>query len=203
MRKKYWVLGPLAVLALAFPFVLSCNHLDPQSITDSFSPHLADSANRVERGRYLVSTMGCDDCHSPKKMGPHGPEIDSSRRLSGYPAGRPLPDVALAAVGNWVLFAGDLTAAVGPWGVSFSANLTSDATGIGNWTEAQFLRCVREGKWKGLDGRSLLPPMPWQNVAKLTDRDIRSIFAYLKTTKPVANNVPQPIPVAELRSAKK
>jgi len=201
MRKLYRAIVPLALAALIFG--ISCNHLDPQSITDSFSRHLADSANRVERGRYLVSTMGCDDCHSPKKMGPRGPEVDTNLRFSGYPSDRRLPDVALAAVGNWVLFSGDLTAAVGPWGVSFAANITSDATGIGNWTEAQFIRCLREGKWKGLEGRPLLPPMPWQNFGKLTDHDLRSIFAYLKTTKPVANSVPQPIPVAELRSTGK
>jgi hypothetical protein len=40
---------------------------------------------RVERGRYLVSVIGCNDCHTPLKMGSHGPEPDTSRFLSGHP----------------------------------------------------------------------------------------------------------------------
>jgi hypothetical protein len=87
----------------------------------------------------------------------------------------------------------DLTAATGPWGTSYAANISSDATGIGNWTEAQFIKCMREGKLKGMDNaRPLLPPMPWPNFAKLTDTDLKAIFAFLKSTKPVDNVVPAP-----------
>jgi hypothetical protein len=192
MRNGYRPLALLGIAALLFD--LSCGQLDAGSIAESISPAAADSANKVQRGAYLVNTMGCDDCHSPKKFGPHGPEVDTNLRFGGYPAGRPLPPFDTGTAHKWVLFAGDLTAAVGPWGVSFSANISSDPTGIGNWTEAQFIRCLREGKWLGLDDRPLLPPMPWQNFAKLTDRDLKSIYAFLKTTKPVNNTVPQPIP---------
>jgi len=98
------------------------------------------------------------------------------------------------------LFEPDLTAAAGPWGVSFAANITSDQSGIGNWTEEGFIRAMREGKFKGIEGsRMLLPPMPWENFAKLTDEDIRAIYAYLKTTKPVYNVVPAAIPPGENR----
>lgn len=150
----------------------------------------------AKRGEYLVQVMGCNDCHSPKKMGAQGPEVDPELRLSGYPSARPLPPIDKKTLSNgWMLFVGDLTAAVGPWGVSFSANLTSDSTGIGNWTEDQFKKALREGKYKGLDNsRPILPPMPWQDFKHLTDDDIAAIFAYLKTTKPV-NNVP-PAPKA-------
>lgn len=88
----------------------------------------------------------------------------------------------------------DLTAAAGPWGISYAANITSDETGIGAWKEEQFKKSVREGKLKGLDGaRPLLPPMPWQNFRKLTDLDLKAIYTFLQSTTPVKNVVPQPV----------
>lgn len=182
--------GLTAAVILAFS--ISCNVSPSGEASVSKRP---DSAQLVKRGEYLVSAIGCDDCHSPKKMGPHGPEVDPSLRLSGYPSTRPLAAFDTSTTRNWALFNPDLTACVGPWGISFAGNITSDATGIGNWTEAQFIRCLREGKWKGLENsRSLLPPMPWQNFRKLSDDDLRGIYAYLKTTPPVNNTVPAPLP---------
>jgi hypothetical protein len=182
------------VAALLFTNI-SCHDLAKGNGIGGTSP---DSAISVKRGEYLVSAIGCDDCHSPKKMGPHGPEVEPALRLSGYPAGRPLPAYDTNATKNWALFSLDLTACAGPWGVSFSGNITSDATGIGNWTEQQFIRCLREGKWKGLDSaRPLLPPMPWQSFRRLTDEDLSSIYRYLKTTIPVNNTVPAPLLVTK------
>jgi hypothetical protein len=101
---------------------------------------------------------------------------------------------------GWSLFAPDLTSAVGPWGASFAGNITSDATGIGNWTEENFIRALRKGKYKGLENsRDLLPPMPWFVYKNMTDEDLKSIFAYLKTTKPVENVVPAPRSLSELK----
>jgi hypothetical protein len=188
MKKKTIWLSAAGIMLTVSAVLLSCRENKTAESTTA-----ADGQGQlVARGEYLVSTMGCDDCHSPKKMGPHGPELDMERRFSGYPADRPLQPADSQAVKNgWMLFNYDLTAAMGPWGTSFAANITSDATGIGNWTEAQFIKCLREGKWKGLDNsRPLLPPMPWQNLGKLNDGDIRSIFAYLKSVKPVQNEVP-------------
>ena len=147
----------------------------------------------VRLGSYLVNSMGCDDCHSPKTFGPNGPEIIADQRFSGHHADTPLPKVdTVNAKKGWVLFAPDLTAAVGPWGMSFSANISSDQTGIGNWTEEQFFRAIREGKSKGLrETRPLLPPMPWAQYRNLKDDDLRAIFAFLKSTKPVENRVPE------------
>lgn len=166
-------------------------------VTDAQRTKL-DSAAMVKRGEYLVTISGCNDCHSPKIMGPMGPEPDSKRLLSGHPAAEPLPaitDKKMVAPGQWALFSPGLTAAVGPWGTSFAANLTPDDTGIGNWTEAQFFKAIREGKSKGLDGtRPILPPMPWFNVAKMSDEDLKSVFAYLKSIPPVKNAVPNPMP---------
>lgn len=79
-------------------------------------------------------------------MGPNGPELVGSKLLSGYPADRPLPPRNADALKDWVLFNSDNTAATGPWGVSFAANLTSDATGIGSWSEEQSRRALIQGK---------------------------------------------------------
>jgi mono/diheme cytochrome c family protein len=151
---------------------------------------------QVLRGEYLVNVSGCHDCHSPKVMGPHGPEPDPELMLSGHPSDMPLGDVDVSQVGQWVMFNNHLTAAIGPWGASFSANITSDPTGIGNWTEEQFFTAIRKGKYKGLEpGRNLMPPMPWHMIAKITDEDLKAIFAYLKTVKPVKNVPPTPMPL--------
>lgn len=153
---------------------------------------------RVKRGEYLVTISGCNDCHSPKIMTPNGPAPDPKRLLSGHPADEPLPavtDKKMIAPGQWALFSSGLTAAVGPWGTSFAANLTPDDTGLGAWTIDQFKKAIREGKSKGLDGtRPLLPPMPWFNFAKMSDEDLESVFAYLQSLPPVKNAVPNPIP---------
>src|SRR3954471_11049673 len=166
--------------------IISCNSGkadDKQPASAVYSDTL------VKRGSYLVSIAGCDDCHSPKKFGPQGPEVDMDRRLSGFPANRNFPKFDTNAVRKGLItFNEDLTSASGPWGVSFSANLTSDQTGLGNWTEERFFKAIREGMFKGLDGgRGLLPPMPWQNFKQMTDEDLKAIFAFLKSTKPVKN----------------
>lgn len=158
----------------------------------------------VKRGGYLVNAIGCDDCHSPKTFGPNGPEIDMEHRFGGHLATTPASKVNTEALKDgWVLFAGDLTSTVGPWGQSYAANISSDPTGIGNWTEEQFFRAIREGKSKGLkESRPLLPPMPWFVYKNLDDLDLRSIFAYLKSTKPVENRVPGFKTMEELNSTK-
>lgn len=156
------------------------------------------SAEMVARGKYLISTMGCQDCHSPKRMGEKGPEIIPELDLSGHQAGTELPPFDTTTLKNgWVLFSPDLTASVGPWGTSYAANLTSDASGVGSWTEEHFMTALRKGKLKGLEnGRDLLPPMPWQVFSLLTDEDLKAMFAYLQTVPPVKNVVPPPAPPA-------
>lgn len=151
---------------------------------------------QVKRGEYLVNFGGCHDCHTPKKMTQEGPVPDLSRALSGHPAANkaaPVPPGAPDPAGWMIMTNGDLTAWSGPWGVSFAANLTPDASGLVAWRAEQFVQTMRTGKHLGA-GRPLLPPMPWENLKGLTDTDLRAIFAYLKSLKPIANTVPQPIP---------
>jgi mono/diheme cytochrome c family protein len=155
----------------------------------------------IQKGEYLVTISGCNDCHSPKQVGPQGPAIIQELMLSGYPASRPLPKIEAGIIKEgWILLNEDLTAAVGAWGISFAANLTSDQSGIGNWTEENFKRALKEGKFKGLEGtRSLLPPMPWTNFKTISDEDVKAMFAYLMNTKPVKNAVPAAIAPEEIK----
>ena len=150
-------------------------------------------ASAVDRGKYLVNAFGCSDCHTPKKMGKTGPELDTTRMLSGHPAGDAMPP-APALKGPWIAAASwDQTAWAGPWGVSYSVNLTPDKdTGLGHWTAKMFIDAMRTGKHMGAS-RPILPPMPWQSLATMTDNDLQAMFAYLQSLPPVSNRVPDPV----------
>ncbi|MDQ3283145.1 MAG: diheme cytochrome c-553 [Acidobacteriota bacterium] len=156
---------------------------------------MAQSARkaRISRGAYLVNLGGCNDCHTPWKLGPNGPEPDQSRLLSGHPENLKMP-VPPKMHGPWVWSAaGTNTAFAGPWGISYTANLTPDRmTGIGIWNEETFIRTIRTGRHWGVS-RPILPPMPWQSFAKLNDDDLKAIFAYLQSIQPVRNQVPDPV----------
>lgn len=154
-------------------------------------------ANPVERGRYLVTAMACNDCHTPWKLGEKGPEPDMTRMLSGHPQGMKLPPPPTLPPGPWG-FTGALTmtAWAGPWGISYTANLTPDEeTGIGAWSEQTFIQAMRTGQHLG-SGRQILPPMPWNWLGKMNDEDLKAIFAYLKSIPPIKNQVPDPVPPA-------
>lgn len=192
----------LATLLL-FGFILTnCTPTENSTSSEnSDTEEVAEAPSMEElaaRGAYLVEIMGCNDCHSPKVITDQGPAPDPKRLLSGHPAEEQLADLADPSVlKDYAIFNMGLTAAVGPWGTTFAANLTPDDTGIGTWTFEQFGKALREGKSKGLDGaRSLLPPMPSQNFRNLADEDLRAIWAYLRSLPPVQNVVPNPIPPA-------
>lgn len=154
---------------------------------------------QVERGKYLVTIAGCNDCHTPKVFGPHGMALDTVRLLSGHPANDAVPEIPVEVLGpdKWAAVAnGHFTAWAGPWGLSFTANLTPDVgTGLGSWTEEMFIKALRTGKHMG-EGRPILPPMPWEMYRQATDDDLKAIFAYLRSLPPVHNPVPEPIPPA-------
>ncbi len=119
--------------------------------------------SRVERGRYLVTLMGCNDCHTPGAL--YGAP-DFKRQLSGSEVG-------------WK----------GPWGVSYPRNLTPDAeTGIGKWSEKEIVAALRTGMRP--NGTVLQPPMPWPNCTQLTDEDAFAVAAYLKSIPAVSHKVP-------------
>ena len=191
---KYYRIGPLVSGLL----LLACAPKNEKAAEMTMAATPTVERVSAERGAYLVNAIGCADCHSPKMMSENGPVPNPDLMLSGHPATEALPPVDMAKVQGYALFSMGLTAAIGPWGTSFAANITPDETGIGSWSEEQFLRSMKEGQWRGLEGtRKLLPPMPWTQYRNLSDDDLKSIFAYLKTLKPVKNVVPLPIPPAK------
>lgn len=181
----------LLVLSLA---IIACNNSIKENKNNQTTQAVNDSIT-IKKGEHLVAIMGCNDCHSPKAMGPHGPEIIADKMLSGYPSEMPIVKHKNKLIEQgFAMFYPDLTASIGPWGISFAGNLTPDATGIGNWSEEQFKKALTQGKYKGMDGgRMLLPPMPWPNYQALNDNEIHAIFMYLRSIKPVRNIVPSPV----------
>ena len=151
----------------------------------------------LERGEYLVTTSGCNDCHTPFKLGPNGPAPDMERMLSGHPQDLEMPDPPELPEGPWAIVAAATnTAWAGPWGVSFTANLTPDKeTGLGKWTLRNFIETIRTGRHLGR-GRAILPPMPIPMYKHMTDEDLEAIFTYLQSIKPIENEVPEPRPPA-------
>ena len=160
------------------------------------------TAEKIARGKYIVTTSGCNDCHTPWVMGPKGPEPDMSRMLSGHPESEVLPP-APSAQGPWIMTASATnTAWAGPWGVSYTANLTPDAeTGLGKWTQRNFNETIRTGRHMGR-GRPILPPMPIMMYKNFTDADMEAIFTYLQSIPAVKNRVPEPLPPAMPVAAK-
>jgi mono/diheme cytochrome c family protein len=153
-------------------------------------------ANPVARGEFLVRQGACHDCHTPTKMGPNGPELDFSRMLSGHPEAAGIPPLVQFPEGSaWVAaFSTSGTAVSGPWGISFTRNLTPDKeTGLGAWTADEFVATIKSGRKQGR-GRELLPPMPWPQYMSLPEEDLKAIFAYLQSIPAIKNKVPDPVP---------
>lgn len=192
------LLLPLGALALLM-FAAGCT--SPEASTAEAAGN-GPSADTLERGRYLVTIGTCNDCHTPFKMGPNGPEPDMSRMLSGHPQELQMPPVPPAqGPWNW-MGAATNTAFAGPWGVSYAPNLTPDEnTGIGVWTEEIFIKTLRTGRHWG-QARPILPPMPWQNYAQMTDDDLKAIYAYLRSVPPVVNSVPDSVPASPPEEAR-
>lgn len=194
------ILIPASVLFVSVLF--SCNedsgivnHIKSNEDTVNVVANNYSDDDFVKRGEYLVTIAGCSDCHSPKAIDGNGiPYPDPEYLFSGHPQNEKIADYNEATAKDWILFNRHSTAVVGPWGVSYAANISSDPTGIGNWTQEQFIYAMKQGKYKGLAGsRTLLPPMPWPNYSKMTEIDLIAIYRYLKTTKPVSNVVPTAI----------
>ena len=155
MTRRTGTIGALFIfIAIASSLVtLSCG-TSKQDTTAAAKP------DPVVRGRYLVTIMSCNDCHTPGYF--YGAP-DTMRRLSGSDVG-------------WV----------GPWGVVHARNLTPDSTGIGSWTKEQIVHALRTGNTP--DGSQLAPIMPWMNYSSILDEDdAMAIAAYLKSLPPIAH----------------
>jgi hypothetical protein len=172
-----------AGLTLALAATAGCDRSEASTIKPD------RTAERVARGKYIVNSSGCNDCHTPWKMGKQGPEPDMTRFLSGHPEKLRMPKVELPA-GHW-MGAPYMTEFQGPWGKTYAMNLTPDVnTGIGIWTEDMFIRAIREGKHMG-QSRPIMPPMPWTVYRNLNDEDLKSVYAFLRTIPAIHNRVPE------------
>ena len=151
----------------------------------------------VQRGEYLVKIMGCNDCHTPWKMGPQGPEPDMTRFLSGHPEQiGPLPKAAAAAPYHLVRIRHEycLQRAVGR-----ELHIQPDTRAQhrpGNLDGRDVHAGDPHGKHMGVS-RPINPPMPWPAYRNATDDDLKAIYAYLRTIKPIVNHVPAYQPVEE------
>lgn len=199
MSKSYSPL--LAGLAFAAIIFTGCSEnksaeIAASSTTTTEKPNFGGYESQVKWGEHLVTIGGCNDCHTPKKMTPMGPVDDSTLLLSGHPEKLPAPDVDRKQMeSKGLVVTADFTAWVGPWGISYSANLTPDETGIGNWKEEQFIYAIKNSVSKGIAGsRPLVPPMSMMPVKLMTDEELKAVFAYLKTLKPIKNTSVQPTP---------
>jgi hypothetical protein len=199
---KFMIAASLACLSVML--FSGCKNTKTEATAENIVPAVATAMPQedpVERGNYLVNVVGgCGDCHTPKNLTQQGIEPVAGHMFSGFRADFKLVPVDKKTLEKgWLLFNTDY-AFVGPWGISFAANISSDATGIGSWPEENFIRALKQGKFKGIEGgRTLLPPMPWQNFATAKDEDLKAMFAYLKSTQPVNNVVPAPVPPNEIK----
>ena len=151
-------------------------------------------SDMVQRGKYLVDAVSaCGYCHTPRS----GAEYNMDLYLAGHPAGQPYPryNFSMMQQGIFTLTSPQMSAFSGPFGTSFASNLTPDKeTGLGEWTEDMFINAMRTGLHQGVEGnRAILPPMPVKHYAQMNDEDLKAIWAYLKTIKPVKNEVNPPL----------
>lgn len=181
VKTHHKTIGLLILISIFIGTVYEGSAKDPAAL----------QSKQIRRGEYLVNTSGCHDCHTPWVMKEDGPGPDLSRALSSHPEGRVMPAPSKLN-GPWAwIGAGSNTAFAGPWGISYTKNLTPDPTGLGTWTEKEFITAIRTGKDRDT-GRPILPPMPWRVYRHFTDEDLKAIFAYLRTIPPIKNMPPLP-----------
>jgi len=125
-----------------------------------------DLSTPARHGAYLAEMGGCTDCHTPRN--PQFQPIRGMEMTGGTPMARE----------------GELVA---------SANLTPDASGIVYYDEALFTQTIRTG---AVGARKLSSAMPWWTYRNMTDDDLKSVFAWLRTLKPVHHDMDNTEPPA-------
>jgi mono/diheme cytochrome c family protein len=174
--KKIFLTLPFLSLLIGLPVELSA---EEQILRDW------EQKTYVERGKYLVYNLAeCVGCHTPLGRGGEG-DPNMKLYLSGVPAkfaGKKKGPPQIAG------FRGRKGARYYP------KNLTPDPkTGIGKWTEKHFVRAFKEGIRP--DGTKYdKSQMRWDTYGKMKIEDIRAMYRYLKTIKPIKNKVPMNIP---------
>jgi mono/diheme cytochrome c family protein len=139
-----------------------------RTISRAVQPIYVDSLKTaIDSGHYLVTIASCNDCHTPKKW----LEIDDTARLLSGGLEFPLP------TGGFV----------------HSANLTPDESGLQTWTADAFVKKFKSMRDSGaiykVAPNSFNTLMPWSDYDGMTENDLKAIYAYLRSIKPVYNPV--------------
>jgi len=146
----------------------------PDPVAGSVNPYNRDS---IERGAYMVELLGCGSCHT-----------------NGAFDGAPDMKRALAGSNTGIAFSNPMGNALP--GIVYPPNITPDEeTGIGAWSDHQIANAIRTGI--GRHGKRRVATMPWQGYARLTDNDVDAMVAYLRSIKPINNNVPSEVRLGE------
>lgn len=150
--------------SLNFPLNFIVRTIPNKSFPDNAAPNSSDPE---EYGKYLITIAGCFDCHTEQVKGEY--QMEKS-------------------------FAGGFKFKF-PGGIVRSSNITPDnESGIGTWTEDQFISRFKNlspdsGNIVNVKPDEFNTPMPWTMYAGMTEKDLASIYAYLRTVKPVMNKV--------------
>jgi hypothetical protein len=157
----------IVLLAVAITFTIGWRPFIGPKKRVLTNRHFERTPERVARGRYLVQgLLGCESCHSAKDWTQHGAPNQPGMELAGQAL--PIPD-----------FPGTIVA----------PNLTPDAaTGSARWSDDQIARALREGIKH--DDSILFPMMPYSEYKTLSDEDVASVVAYLRSLAPVRNPLP-------------
>src|SRR5436190_18627735 len=99
--KKITIMMFAIIVAASAAIAISCNNA--KATNKNENDQISFTKEQIKHGEYLVTAMGCDDCHSPKVFGPNGPEPDMSRRFSGHPADAKLPLADSSQLKSWVM----------------------------------------------------------------------------------------------------
>jgi len=124
-----------------------------------------DLSTPEKRGKYIATLAVCADCHTPLD--------DRNQPIAGMD------------------FAGGMPLDVPGKPVVATQNLTPSPNGIPYYTEELFFEAIRTGHVRG---RELSDLMPWRFFSRMTDEDLKSVFAYLKTLTPVDHYVDNSLP---------
>jgi mono/diheme cytochrome c family protein len=168
MKKFFKIIGVLLIIII---LGLTGLYIYLQVAFPKVSPppdlKVETTQERLERGKYLVTHVtGCIDCHSQHNFDNFSiPVKPGTEGMGGE-----VFDENLGFPGTF-----------------YSKNITP--SGIGKWTDGELFRAITSGVNK--DGDALFPTMPYLNFGKLDKEDIYSIMAYIRTLKPIPNEVPK------------
>lgn len=138
----------------------------------------------ITQGKYIATIAGCTSCHTPYKAEYQNPQTLTLEQIQIIAFNE------TAALDTNKFLAGGRAFDLGPAGVVFTRNITSDdATGLGTWTDEQVKIAIKTG----LDtkGKTLFPVMPYHVYNGMADADVDAVVAFIRSVNAVSNQVPE------------